>query len=142
MRTLACDASRTSVVDYEAHFAKIDERVATGYYAVKPASGIDVELTATPRVAVERFTLPATGTLVVDLAKTLAGGVVDAAQIDVDDAAGEVTGSLHHLGGMSAGFGGSTLYFVARGTWLGDQSWATGTALAPPSGAAPERHGP
>src|SRR6201999_935643 len=91
--------------------------------------------TATQRVAVERYTLPSAGTLVIDLAKTLSGGMVDARDITVDDAAGEITGSMPHLGGMSAGFGGYTLYFIIRGTWTSSQTWTTGAALAVPAGA-------
>jgi len=139
MPTVVFDAAKTSVVDYEAHFAKADEHVAPGYYGVTLANGIEAELTATQRVAVERFTLPATGTLVVDLAKTLAGGKIDAATIDVSDATGEVTGQLHHLGGMSTGFGGYTIYFAARAAapFASHQAWTTpgvGAALALPAG--------
>ena len=139
MPTLAFDAAKTSVVDYEAHFAKSDERVTAGYYGVTLASGIDVELTATQRVAVERFTMPAAGTLVIDLAKTLDGGKVDAATITVDDATGVIEGQLHHLGGMSAGFGGYTLYFSARAAapFASHQQWTApgaGAALALPTG--------
>jgi len=136
MPTLAFDPGKTSVVDYEAHFAKADEHPAAGYYDVTLDSTIRVELTATQRVAVERFTLPSAGTVLIDLGKTLSGGMVDAAEIHVDDAAHEFTGSMHHLGGMSAGFGGYTLYFVARGEWTASQSWANGTALAVPAGAS------
>ncbi|HET9993527.1 MAG TPA: glycoside hydrolase family 92 protein, partial [Kofleriaceae bacterium] len=75
------------------------------------------------------------GAIVIDLAKTLSGGMIDAREIHVDDAAGEITGSLHHLGGMSAGFGGYTLYFVIHGTWTSSQTWMTGAALAVPAGA-------
>src|SRR5262249_1714284 len=125
MPTLAFDAQKTSVVDYEAHFAKDGERVAPGYYAVKLASGIDVELTATQRGGVERFTLPSPGTLVIDLAKVLDGGKVDDAAIAV--AGSDAEGHIHHLGGMSSGFGGYTLYFVIRGPSFVDlQPWATG----------------
>jgi len=134
MPTLAFDPAKTSVVNYEAHFAKADEHAAAGYYAVTLDSGIQVELTATQRVAVERFTLPSAGTLVIDLAKTLSGGMIDARDIAVNDAAGEITGSLHHLGAMSAGFGGYTLYFVIHGTWSSSQTWTTGAALAVPAG--------
>ncbi|HUJ57804.1 MAG TPA: GH92 family glycosyl hydrolase [Kofleriaceae bacterium] len=135
MPTLAFDPSKTSVVDYEASFAKSDELAAAGDYTVTLDSGIEVELTATQRVAVERYTLPAAGTLVIDLAKTLSGGTIDAATVTVDDAAQEVTGQIHHLGGMSAGYGGYTLYFAIRasGAWAGHQVWS---ASAPPSGAA------
>ena len=136
MPTLAFDPSKTSVVDYETAFDKTDEHAAAGYYEVKLANGIDAELTATQRVAVERYTLPTAGAIVIDLAKTLSGGVVDTSEIHVDDTAGEITGSLHHLGGMSAGFGGYTLYFVAHGTWSTSTTWATGAALNVPAGAS------
>ncbi|MEP6860803.1 MAG: GH92 family glycosyl hydrolase [Deltaproteobacteria bacterium] len=135
MPTLAFDPAKTSVVNYEAHFAKADEHAGAGYYAVTLDSGIQAELTASQRVAVERYTLPSAGTLVIDLAKTLSGGMVDAREITVDDAAGEITGSMHHLGGMSAGFGGYTLYYVIHGTWTSSQTWTTGAALAVPAGA-------
>jgi predicted alpha-1,2-mannosidase len=127
MPTAAFDPAKTRVIDYEARFAKPDERVSAAYYGVKLASGIDVELTATPRVAVHRYTLPAAGAVVIDLGKVLDGGKVDAASITVDAAAHEVTGQLHHLGGMSGGFGGYTLYFVARATQFGDSwTWSMG----------------
>ncbi len=135
MPTLAFDASKTSVVDYETPFAKADEHAAAGLYQVTLANGIAVELTATPRVALHRYTLPSAGAVVVDLAKVLDGGMVDSASIAVDDAAREVTGQLHHLGGMSAGYGGYTLYFVARSSTAFTQTtWATGAALALPAG--------
>ncbi|HEY5927880.1 MAG TPA: GH92 family glycosyl hydrolase [Kofleriaceae bacterium] len=135
MPTLAFDPAKLRVIDYEARFAKADERVETAYYAVKLASGIDVELTASPRVALHRYTLPAAGAVVIDLAKVLDSGMVESASITVDAAAREVTGQLHHRGGMSDGFGGYTLYFVARAdvgfgeTW----TWAMGSASNAPS---------
>ena len=133
MPTLAFDPSKTRVIDYEARFAKEDEHVSAGYYGVTLANGIEVELTATPRVAVHRYTLPADGAVVIDLGKVLDGGMVDAATLTV--AAQEVSGQLHHLGGMSGGFGGYTLYFVAQSTtpWTASQTWS---ATTPPSSAA------
>ena len=136
MPTLAFDASKTTVVDYETAFAKSDEHTEAGYYAVTLANQIFVELTATPRVAVHRYTFPAAGAIVIDLTKTLDGGMVDTASIAVDDNAREITGQLHHLGGMSTGFGGYTLYFVARASAaFTHQAWATGAALSVPAGS-------
>ncbi len=135
MPTLAFDASKTTVTDYEALFAKEDERAEAGYYGVKLATGIDVELTATARVAVHRYTMPAAGTVVVDLAKVLDGGTVDAQQIDVSP--DEVSGFLHHEGGMSRGFGGYTVYFSIRASapLSAPNQWSTGIALALPAGS-------
>jgi predicted alpha-1,2-mannosidase len=132
MPTLAFDPARTRVVDYEARFAKPDERVEAGYYAVTLASGIAVELTATTRVALHRYTLPAAGAVVIDLAKVLDGGEVVAAELAIDAAAREVTGLLHHKGGMTRGYGGYTVYFVARATtaWTSHWVWADGQPAA------------
>jgi len=137
MPTLAFDPQKTSVVDYEDSFAKSDELVGAGTYTVTLASGIEVELTATPRVAVERYTFPADGAVVIDLAKTLSGGTVDTAAIAVDDTQHVVTGQLHHLGGMSKGFGGYTVYFAIAtdAPWTASTTWATGAALTEPAGA-------
>lgn len=136
MPTLAFDPAKTRVVDYEARFAKADERVQAGYYGVKLASGIDVELTASPRVAVHRYTLPEQGAIVIDLAKVLDGGKVETASIALDRDAREITGQLHHVGGMSDGYGGYTLYFVARASesWTEQWTWGTTTAETDASG--------
>ena len=137
MPTLAFDPQKTSVVDYEDSFAKTDEVASAGNYTVTLASGIEVELTATPRVAVERYTFPQGGAIVIDLAKTLSGGMVDSASLAVDDAQHVVTGQLHHLGGMSKGFGGYTVYFAIAtdAPWTASTTWATGAALTEPAGA-------
>ena len=136
MPTLAFDPAKTSVVDYETHFDKATEHAGAGLYRVTLDGGIAVELTATKRVAVHRYAMPSPGAIVIDLAKTLDGGKVDAASIAVDDAASEITGQLHHLGGMSAGFGGYTIYFVvhADAPWTAHTAWATGAALDVPAG--------
>ncbi|HTL34193.1 MAG TPA: GH92 family glycosyl hydrolase [Kofleriaceae bacterium] len=134
MPTLAFDASKQKVTDYETVFAKEDERAEAGYYGVKLANGIDVELTATTRVAVHRYTLPSAGAVVVDLTKVLDSGTVDASEIHV--AGEEVYGSLHHLGGMSDGFGGYTVYFsmMSDRPFASAAEWTGGAALTLPAG--------
>src|SRR5688572_14688121 len=134
MPTLAFDAGKQKVTDYETLFAKEDERAEAGYYGVKLANGIDVELTATTRVAIHRYTMPAAGAVVIDLTKVLDGGTVDATDIHVTT--DEVYGSLHHLGGMSKGFGGYTVYFSMRGSapFSAASEWAAGAALSLPAG--------
>jgi predicted alpha-1,2-mannosidase len=129
MPVAAFDPSKTKVTDYEAHFAKDSEDVSAGRYAVTFDSGITAELTATPRVAVERFT--GAGAIVIDLDKTLGdGAMIDAAMVSVGN--GEIAGQLHHVGGMSGGYGGYTLYFTIHGTWTGAMTWS---ATQPPSSA-------
>ncbi len=132
MPTLAFDPTMTSVLDYEADLVKATEQASAGYYSVQLGNGTLVELSATPRVALERYTLPSAGTLVIDLAKTLSGGKVDAALINVDDAAQEITGQLHHLGAMSAGYGGYTIYFVMHTdvAWTSHQLWSDASPIS------------
>jgi predicted alpha-1,2-mannosidase len=134
MPTLAFDPGKRSVVDYETKFARADEKATVGHYQVKLDNGITVELTAAPRTLAHRITFPTAGAVVVDLAKVLDSGKVDMAAISVDEAAHELTGQLHHLGGMSKGFGGYTLYFVARAsTWTAHTVWSD---ALPPDQAA------
>lgn len=124
----AFEPAKPRVTDYETRFDKATERAAPGRYEVTLANGIGVALSATERVGVHRYT--GAGALVLDLAKTLAGGEVEAASVTVDAAAHEITGQLHHVGGMSGGFGGYTVYFVARTSapWTAHHVWADGTA--------------
>jgi predicted alpha-1,2-mannosidase len=122
----AFDPSKLRVVDYEARFAKADEHAAAGRYEVTLATGIRAVMTATPRAAVHRF--EGAGAVVIDLAKTLSGGEVTAATIAIG--ADEITGELHHVGGMTRGFGGYTVYFVARARtpWTGHVVWSADVA--------------
>ena len=124
----AFDPARVRVTDYETRFDKATERAAPGRYEVTLANGIGVALSATERVGVHRYT--GAGALVLDLDKTLSGGEVDAASLTVDAVAHEITGQLHHVGEMSGGFGGYTVYFVARTSapWTAHHVWADGTA--------------
>jgi putative alpha-1,2-mannosidase len=77
------------------------EAAHPGYYSVMlPAHGAQVELTATPRVALQRYTFDRPGRVqvLVDLQHGLRFGEgprVTAAQATVDAAAGEVSGTVH-----------------------------------------------
>jgi predicted alpha-1,2-mannosidase len=76
------------------------------------------------RTGVHRYT--GAGAVLIDLGKTLSGGEIDQASIEVG--ATEITGQLHHLGGMTAGFGGYTVHFVIRGAWTEAQTWSDAAA--------------
>ncbi|MGN6109398.1 MAG: GH92 family glycosyl hydrolase [Kofleriaceae bacterium] len=132
----AFDPAKRTVEAYETRFAKADERAAAGRYEVALANGIEVALTATPRAAVHRYR--GAGAVVIDLAKVLDGGRVESASITVDDDAGELYGELHHRGGMSGGFGGYTVYFVARARtpWTSHQVWSDASAPGPSASAS------
>ena len=136
MPTRAFDPARTSVVDYEARYAKADELARPGRYTVRLDSGIGVELTATLRGAHHVYELGAEGgALVIDLAKTLSGGEVTDAEIRLDPATSTIAGRLHHVGQMSGGFGGYDVWFAARTrapwddafVWAGDAAATRGT---------------
>ncbi len=127
MPVAAFDPAMTSVVDYETRFSKDDEHASAGRYEVTLDNGIGVALTATTHVGVHRYTGAAA--VVIDLAKTLEGGTVDDAAITADG--GELTGYLHHLGGMSGRYGGYTIYFAIAGSrpLATIATWATGAAI-------------
>jgi predicted alpha-1,2-mannosidase len=124
MPVIAFDPAKTTVVANETRFAKADEHATAGRYDVTLANGIEVALTATQRAAVHRYR--GAGAVVIDLDKTLEGGEIDQASLAIG--AGEVSGELHHRGGMSDGFGGYTIYFVIRGPFSAHQVWSAGTA--------------
>ncbi len=133
MPTRSFQADRTSVVDYEARFAKADERARPGSYAVRLEDGTAVELVATARGAHHVYDFGGSaGTLVFDLAKALGGGEVTDAELHLDPATRTITGRLHHRGGMSRSYGGYTLWFVARTrqAWTGSAVWSNGGPAA------------
>ena len=74
---------------HRARFSHDEEEAAPGYYAVRLATGIRVELTATERVGLQRYTFPASDAahVVLDLAHMMSGGrVLDSELRVVDDA--------------------------------------------------------
>ncbi|MBP9202857.1 MAG: GH92 family glycosyl hydrolase [Kofleriaceae bacterium] len=135
------DPTRTAIADYQVRYAKADEVARPGRYQLALASGIGLDVVATPRGALHTYQLGAeAGWVIIDLAKTLDGGAVDAAAITVDAATGTWHAELHHRGGMSGSYGGYTLYAAARlsGPWGQALTWADGapTTAASARGAA------
>lgn len=116
MPLVARDAAKRRVVDYGTMMNKATEQASPGRYAVGLVNGIGVELGATPRVGVHRYTFPAGSDpwLFIDLAHHLSGGAVKDAELAVDAAQRRVTGKLRSLGGMSDGFGGYDVFFDMR----------------------------
>jgi predicted alpha-1,2-mannosidase len=126
MPVTAFDPAKLTVVANETRFAKQDELAAAGRYQVTLANGIGVALTATTHVGVHRYTNA--GAVIIDLGKTLSGGEIDGATITVG--ADEIFGELHHIGAMTRGFGGYTVYFSIRSNvpWTAAQTWSEGTS--------------
>ncbi|GIO64246.1 glycoside hydrolase domain-containing protein [Paenibacillus cineris] len=116
--------------DYKQKYDKSSEQASAGYYAVKLASGIGVELTASDNVGFHRYTFPAAanaGSVLVDLSNSYAG-MVDA-NLNVENS--------HEISGMIksqnvCGHGYYTMYysiqfdhdFDSYTTWQGN---ATGS---------------
>jgi predicted alpha-1,2-mannosidase len=95
---------------------KASETASPGRYAVTLKDGIEVELTATRRVGLHRFTYPAgePAVVVLDLGRTLPNvDVVDATlAVDVDGAG--VSGFMHVSGGYSNRAGGVKIFYAAQ----------------------------
>src|SRR4051794_30483684 len=120
---------------YASPYSHADEVAAPGYYATTLArDDIRAELTASTRVAVARYTFPATrhANVLFDVTR---------------DNDGVQTGDLHVVDGRTVagqvvvpGSGGVTMWFAARfdrrfdsgGTWLGDQVTPGATTVAGP----------
>lgn len=118
--------------DYASHFDKSTEVMEPGYYAVQLAdSGITVELTATERCALHRYSYPAgqaTGEVILDLGHAIAGCEAGPAELHVAAQTSEVSGWMHYSGSLTGRSGGVRLYFVARfGSPIDDwQTWSDG----------------
>lgn len=100
-------------------FPRSEEQASPGYYSVvvgQPARAVRAELTATRRVAVQRYTFPATddARLMLDVSSSvpLMGGGPRATDAEVTvNPDGTVSGRATFTGGFGAG--GYTLYFHA-----------------------------
>lgn len=99
-------------------FSHREELASPGYYAVKlPQIGTLVELTATPRVGLHRYTFSPgqkTPHLLLDVMNALGGRKSREGQLQIRPAANEVEGSVRTFGTFAGRYGGIKVYFVAR----------------------------
>ncbi|HEY8039091.1 MAG TPA: GH92 family glycosyl hydrolase [Polyangiaceae bacterium] len=130
------DASRTTMAGYQSKFDKSTEAATPGKYAVTLKNGgILAEMTVTSHAAHHRYTFAdsaSTAHVVFDLDHHIASGKVDTETLDLDPVAHTLSGSFKSLGGLSGGFGGSMIYFVARPqrAWSNAMMWSGGSAPA------------
>ena len=112
-------------------FSHSEELASPGYYAVKlPQIGTLVELTATARVGVHRYTFNPDQSphLLLDVMNALGGRTSREGKVQVRPAAKAVEGSVRTFGTFAGRYGGIKVYFVARfnqpfasfGTWQND----------------------
>jgi len=134
-RILPTVASRVEEVRGEKRFAKFSHRketAAPGYYAVYlPKDEILVELTATPRVGVHRYTFEKDDIphLLVDVTSSLGGRRVEDGIVRVIPEKNRLEGEVRTFGSFSGRYGGLDVYFAAEfsrpfanfSTWNGDQ---------------------
>ena len=113
-----------------ARFSHKHETAFPGYYAVRlPAEDILVELTASTRTGVHRYTFPA-GTaphLLLDVSSTLGGKRSEDGSVTILPDARQVEGSVRIFGSFSGRYGGLDVHFAAEfsqpfetvGVWSG-----------------------
>ena len=112
-------------------FSHSEELASPGYYAVKlPNIGTLVELTATSRVGIHRYTFnPGKSPhLLLDVMNAMGGHKSHEGKLRVLPDAREVEGAVRTFGTFAARYGGIKVYFVARfsqpfasfGTWQND----------------------
>ena len=91
------------------------EEASPGYYSVRLADGVRVELTATPHAALHRVTWPAGSErlLLLDLSHVLGGARVVESSMDLQPAAGTAEGWLRTEAGWTGRDGGVTVSFSA-----------------------------
>jgi predicted alpha-1,2-mannosidase len=117
MPAIGWSEAKKAQAGYHARFSHTTERASPGYYTVVlDDTKIQVELTASERVALHRYTFPAgsDATVIVDAAHTIPGVSIADIHVALDPEAREVHGSARAQGGYSNRFGGVTVYFVAR----------------------------
>jgi predicted alpha-1,2-mannosidase len=122
-----------------ARFSHSEETAFPGYYAVRlPEENILVELTATTRTGVHRYTFPG-GTmphLILDGSSVLGDKRSEGGAITILPGQREVEGSIRIYGSFSGRYDGLDVYFVARfnqpiaghGTWTAGEFSTNSTA--------------
>jgi len=129
-------AGQTTMGGYQSKFDKSTEKATPGEYSVTLTNGgIQVDLTAVGHSAHDRFTYPSgttTAHVVLDLDHHLTSGTVSTEAVVLDPVGNTVTGSFRSLGGLSGGFGGTMIYFVAKPQhpWSNAAVWSSGAAPA------------
>ncbi len=118
MPTIGMTAAKSAPHGHGSPFSHSTEIAKPGYYAVTlDDTQIRVELTATARVALHRYTFPqgSDATVIVDLGHVMAdGNSVTNASVTIDGANKIVTGFSHVMGSYSDRYGGLDIYFAAR----------------------------
>jgi predicted alpha-1,2-mannosidase len=108
--------ARRSEDGYMTAFGHAEEAAEPGYYRVRLDSGIDVEITATRRAAIFRFTFDdgLDPVILLDADHVIGDGECDSSEVAVDPEAGSISARMHNLGDLSHRFGGFDVFAHAR----------------------------
>lgn len=133
MPVIGMGPERTTRDGYWSAYSHDNEEASPGYYAVTlDDSDVRVELTATARVGLHRYTFPAgsDATVVMDLSHTVANevSIIDAS-VTIDPDEQTFTGFATFSAGYSGRFGGQPIYFAARFSqpFVAHGVWKAGT---------------
>ncbi len=122
-------------------FSHTEEKAFPGYYAVRlQEENILVELTATPRVGVHRYTFPG-GTmphLAIDVSSVIGDKRSEKGTVTIRPDQREVEGSIRIHGSFSGRYDGLDVFFVAKfdkpiashGTWSGNEFSTNSAAIS------------
>ncbi len=100
-------------------FSHREEVAFPGYYAVRlPSEKVLVELTATPRVGIHRYTFssPEDPHLILDITSSLGDARTEGGKVRILPASHEIEGSVKNFGSFSGRYGGLEVFFVAQFT--------------------------
>jgi predicted alpha-1,2-mannosidase len=140
MPTVGMDEAKIVERNSRAQFSHADEVARPGYYAVKLATGVQVELTATERAGMHRYTFkPGQAAVVLlDLGHMSGDGKSLEGHLVLDPSNRLMEGWMAAAGGLSGRVNGGVKTYVsvtfdrpvkASGTWVGD-AFQPGSAQA------------
>ena len=115
-------------------FSHKDEIAFPGYYAVKlPQNGVMVELTASARVGLHRYTFSGKENphILIDVSSSLGKGKSTEGKVKIDAEKREVSGTIRTFGSFAGRYGGEKVYFSAQfsqpfstfSLWSGNKSY-------------------
>lgn len=104
--------ARRDEAGYRSQYDHADEAAEPGYYRVKLATGVVVEITTAKRAGIFRFTFPAgtKPTVLVDLEHTIGEGESTGGAVQIDAASRTIDGWMHNDGQFSGRFGGFPVF--------------------------------
>ncbi len=115
---IGADPGKTKQDKFKQTFDRDTEIAKAAYYAVTLGNGARAELTATERVAMHRYSYPASAggdsCVLIDLGHVITGGEIIDSSLEINKAAGEFSGFVNAKGDLTGRVSGYTLYFAGK----------------------------